>query len=55
LEFLKEKLNIDKKVPPILHPNQYHHLLKWLKNEEKAKDEDIKKLSEIMQEVAYSE
>ena len=55
LEFLKEKLGVDKTVPPILHPNQYHHLIKWLKQKEKAKDEDIKKLSAIMQEVAYSE
>jgi hypothetical protein len=55
LEFLKEKFKIDKEVPPILHPNQYHHLLKWLKVEGKVNDKDLEKLSEIMQEVAYSE
>lgn len=55
LDFLIDKLHIDKRVPPILHPNQYHHLLKWLKIMGKANDEDILKLANIMQEVAYSE
>ena len=52
--FLKEKLNVNGNVPPILHPNQHHHLLKWLKEKGKVKEEDIKKLEKIMQEVAYS-
>ena len=55
VEFLKSNLGINKKIPTIMHSNQYHHLLKWLKSKEKIKDEDIKKLSEIIQEVAYSE
>ena len=55
IEFLKEKLGINKKIPTIMHPNQYHHLLKWLKSHGKIKDKDIKKLSKIMPEVAYSE
>ena len=55
VEFLKEKLGIDKKIPTIMHSNQYHHLLRWLKEKGKVKDGDIKKLSEIMQERAYSE
>ena len=55
LVFLKEKLKIEKEVPPILHPNQYHHLLKWLKKEGKIKDKDIDNLSKIIKEVAYSE
>lgn len=55
IKFLKEKLGINKKIPAIMHSNQYHHLLKWLKSHNKIKDEDIEKLSKIMQEVAYSE
>ncbi len=55
LEFLKEKLQIDKQVPPILHANQYHHLLKWLKDKGKINEGDLEKLTEIMKEVAYKE
>ncbi len=55
VQFLKEKLGIKTKIPPILHSNQHHHLLKWLKDKGKIKEEDLKKLSEIMQEMAYSE
>jgi hypothetical protein len=55
MEFLKQKLGVGMEVPPILHPNQYHHLLKWLHVSGKVKEEDIKKLSEIMREVAYQE
>lgn len=54
IDFLKEKLEIKKKIPTIMHSNQYYHLLKWLKNNKKVKDADIKKLLDIMQEVAYS-
>lgn len=55
IEFLREKLGINKKIPTIMHSNQYHHLLKWLKSHNEVKDQDIKKLSEIMQEEAYKE
>jgi len=55
LEFMKEKLNLDDNVPPILHPNQYHYLLRWLRDNGKASDAELDKLSEIMQEVAYEE
>ncbi len=55
IQFLKDNLGVNKKIPTIMHSNQYHHLLKWLKNKGKIKEETIKKLSEIMEEVAYSE
>jgi hypothetical protein len=55
IEFLKEKLGVKAKIPTIMHSNQYHHLLKWLKAKGKIKDSEIKKLNEIMQEMAYSE
>lgn len=54
VQFLKEKLEIKNDIPPILHSNQHHHLLKWLKDKGKIKEENLKKLSKIMQEVAYS-
>jgi len=55
IEFLREKLGIKTKIPTIMHSNQYHHLLKWLKSHKRVKDKDIEKLSKIMQEVAYQE
>ncbi|OIO20604.1 hypothetical protein COV61_01990 [Candidatus Micrarchaeota archaeon CG11_big_fil_rev_8_21_14_0_20_47_5] len=55
LEFLKQNLRITDNVPPILHPNQYYHLLKWLKKEGKIRQDNIDKLSMIMQEAAYKE
>ncbi|MEM0143583.1 MAG: hypothetical protein QXL94_06495 [Candidatus Parvarchaeum sp.] len=41
------------KIPTILHPNQYYHLLNWLKLKGKIDDDTIDKLSEIMKEVKY--
>lgn len=55
IDFLKEKLEVKKKIPTIMHSNQYHHLLKWLKTHKKITSKDIKKLSDIMEEVAYEE
>lgn len=55
IQFLKDKLEVNKKIPTIMHSNQYHHLLKWLKLHGKIKDKEIEKLSKIMQEMAYSE
>ena len=54
VQFLKEKLGIKSKIPTIMHSNQYHHLLKWLKDNHKVTNAEIKKLSDIMQEVAFS-
>ena len=55
INFLREKLNVKEKIPTIMHSNQYHHLLKWLKSHNKITNKNIEKLSEIMREVAYSE
>ena len=55
IEFLKEKLEVNKDIPTIMHSNQYHHLLKWLKSNGKIKDKDVENLSRIMKELAYSE
>ncbi len=55
IQFLKDKLEIKRRIPTIMHSNQYHHLLKWLKDKGKVEDKEIKRLTEIMQEVAYQE
>ena len=55
LDFLREKLEVKGQIPTIMHSNQYHHLLKWLKENKKITDKEIKELSEVMQEVAYEE
>lgn len=55
VNFLKDKLGLNKKIPTIMHSNQYHHLLKWLKDKGMVKESEIKKLSEIMEEAAYEE
>ncbi len=55
LEFIREELKIKGKIPPILHPNQYYHLIKWLKNHKKISEEEANKILEIMEEVAYQE
>ncbi len=53
VEFLKESLEIKERIPPILHSNQYYHLLKWLKDKNKIDENDLRKLTEIMEEGAY--
>jgi hypothetical protein len=53
LDFLKHKLEIKGDVPPILNPNQYHRLLKWLETQGKVDKKAISNLTEIMKEVEY--
>ncbi len=45
LDFVKRELGVAKVVRPILHANQYHHLLEWLKQKGKVGDEDLARLS----------
>jgi hypothetical protein len=51
--FIKQNLGINGNVPTILNPNQYYHLLRWLKSKGKVNDKEIKKLAAIMKEVEY--
>lgn len=48
LEKVKGELGIPTAVKPILHPNQYFHLLEWLKIKGHASDAEIKKLEAVM-------
>src|SRR3989338_2934185 len=54
LAFMQKETGIDKIVKPILHSNQYFHLLNWLKGKGVLTDSEIKKARKILQEEAYS-
>lgn len=54
LTFIKKDIGLDKMVKPILHPNQYFHLLKWLEKKGVLGGEELAKASEILKEEPYS-
>lgn len=54
IDFIKEKIKIVKTVKPILHINQYYHLLNWLKEQNQITDREINKLEQMIQKVDYT-
>lgn len=54
VEYVKQEVKISETVKPILHPNQYYHLLKWLKEKGKIGDREMQKLRETLEEIEYS-
>lgn len=54
LAFVQKEINLDKIVKPILHANQYMHLLKWLKEKGIASDSEIEKAREILSEEPFN-
>jgi len=54
VDFVKSTTGFTKTIKPILHPNQYFHLLKWLKENGQITDEEYHRLGEIMLEEPYS-
>lgn len=54
LSFIQKETGLEKNVKPILHPNQYFHLLKYLKEKGVVTDVEIKKARQILQEEPYS-
>jgi len=54
LEFVKSKTGLTQTVKPMLHPNQYFHLIKWLKENDKLTDKEFKKIKQVMKEEPYS-
>lgn len=48
LDAVKSELGIETSVKPILNPNQYFHLLEWLKMKGYADDRNLKKLESEM-------
>jgi hypothetical protein len=54
LAFVKKETGINKIVKPILHSNQYFHLLNWLKEKGAATDVEIEKAGQSLQEEFYT-
>ena len=53
IKFIENKLGIKEKIKPILHANQYFHLLKWLKEEGQIDDSNLKKARGFIEEEKY--
>jgi hypothetical protein len=53
LLFVQKETGLDKVVKPILHPNQYFHLLKWLKEKGKLSEKELEKAKEILKEEIF--
>lgn len=54
LAFVQKDIKLEKIVKPILHPNQYFHLLKYLKEKGAVTNAEIEKARQILQEEPYS-
>jgi hypothetical protein len=53
LSFVKSQINLKKIVKPILHSNQYYHLMEWLKDAKKIGNTEIKKLQKILKKERF--
>lgn len=53
LLFVQKKTGLDKVVKPILHPNQYFHLLKWLKEKGELTEKELQRAKEIFKEELF--
>ncbi len=53
LLFVQKETGLDKVVKPILHPNQYFHLLKWLKEKGELTEKELQKAKEIFKEELF--
>ena len=54
LAFIQKEIKLDKIVKPILHANQYMHLLKWLKEKGIVSNSEIEKAREVLTEEPFS-
>ncbi len=54
LAFVQKETKLQKIVKPILHSNQYFHLLKWLEGKGVLTDKEMEKAREILQEEPFS-
>ena len=54
LAFVQKETGLAKIVKPILHANQYFHLLNWLKGKGALTDKEIEKAHQVLQEEPYS-
>lgn len=53
LAFVQQETGLNKIVKPILHPNQYFHLLKWLKEKGELTERELQKAKEILKEELF--
>lgn len=53
IDFIKKQLGVKMTIKPLLHPNQYHHLLKWLKENDQITDTEIKRAKKVLPEQKY--
>ena len=53
VNFICSNTGIDKNVKPILHPNQYFHLLKWLKEKGEISEKEFEKANVILNEELF--
>ncbi|OGZ13583.1 MAG: hypothetical protein A3C93_04940 [Candidatus Lloydbacteria bacterium RIFCSPHIGHO2_02_FULL_54_17] len=53
LAFIQKETGVDKIVKPILHPNQYFHLLRWLKKKGELTDEELQKAEGVLKEEPF--
>jgi len=54
VEYIKREVKISETVKPILHSNQYYHLMKWLEEKGKIGEREMEKLRKVLEEVEYS-
>lgn len=54
LAFIKKEINMGKIVKPILHANQYIHLLKWLKEKGVVSDVEIENAHKLLKEEPFT-
>jgi len=50
LLYIQKETGLDRIVKPILHPNQYFHLLKWLQGKGELTEKELQKAKEILKE-----
>ena len=50
IEFVKAKTGVKQIVKPILHPNQYFHLLRWLKKNRQIIEKDYSRAQKVLVE-----
>lgn len=53
IDFVREQTNMTGEIKPILHPNQYFHLLDWLKENHQISDEEYSKAESVLTKEPY--
>ncbi len=53
VEFVKNKLDVKDTVSPILHPNQYYHLMEWLRDLGQVNKKELEKFEQKIKKSPY--